>query len=174
LHVPWIDQARCQNLALEELVSFHAAFKASRLHDTLHAIAGLSSDFIPESAAGGGLDDSFRDQELTPFKIDYEKPALVIFKGFLNDAIKKSKSLDIICRPWAPKDGEDVGGKYKSDIELPSWIPSLDRNPFQPNSDGNMVRYNPDPLVGPVIFRQRFYTASRLEKRPTSIIVACS
>jgi hypothetical protein len=149
---------------LEELVSFLAAFKASRLHDTLHAIVGLSSDFIPKSAAGGGLDDSFRDQELTPFEIDYEKPALVIFKRFLNEAIKKSESLDIICRPWAPKDGEDVGGKYKSDIELPSWIPSLDRKPFQPNSDGNMVRHNPDPLVGPAFFRQRFYTASRSEK----------
>jgi hypothetical protein len=149
---------------LEELVSFLAAFKASRLHDTLHAIIGLSSDFIPESAGGGGLDNLNRDQALTRFKIDYKQPALVIFKRFLNAAIAKSKSLDIICRPWAPKDGEDVEGEYISDIKLPSWIPSLERKPFQPTWDGNMVRHNPDPLVGPAVFRHRFYTASGSEE----------
>ena len=150
---------------LEELVSFLAAFKASRLHDTLYAIIGLSSDFEPESTAGGGPDRSDQGQNLQKFKIDYEKPALVVFKRFLNAAIneKKSKSLDIICRPWAPKDGEDIKGDRR-DIELPSWIPSLKRKPFQSTLDGNMVRHNPDPLVGPAVLRHRFYTASGSEE----------
>lgn len=154
---------------LEELVSFLAAFKATRLHDTLHAIIGLSSDFTPKSAFTTKSDTASASptpnskQGLTPFEIDYSKPALVIFKRFLHAAIKKSKSLDIICRPWAPRVGEDVGSDKEVTIELPSWIASLERKPYQATKDGDMVRHNPDPLVGPAVMRNIFYTASKSE-----------
>jgi hypothetical protein len=159
---------------LEELVSFLAAFNASRLHDTIYAILGLASDVTPVHASksksevtntepGQSLrkvktQDWSRTTEEN-FEVDYEKPVLAVFKKFLNHAIMKSNSLDMICRPWAPDSGFDAKGN-KETIRLPSWIPNLLRKPFQLTRNGNMVRYNPDPLVGPAIFRHKLYSAS--------------
>lgn len=161
---------------LEELVSFLAAFKASRPHDTIYAILALASDFEPVHVASISKSTSdkteFKPRDLrrihtgtdwswtmAPFEVDYEKPVLAVFKEFLYHAIKKSKSLDIICRPWAPTSGVNAKGEPEI-IDLPSWIPALSRKPFQPTLGGNMVRYNPDPLVGPAIFRHKLYSAS--------------
>lgn len=166
---------------LEELISFLAAFKASRTHDTIYAILGLASDFEPAYRAKngqhkGGLKvynskpnpalrrrDSTRitdwSTEVHQFEVNYDEPVLSVFKTFMNHAIRKSKSLDILCRPWAPESGYDAKGNVEH-IDLPSWIPSLSRKPFQAKRDGNMVRYNPDPLVGPAVFRHRLYCAS--------------
>jgi hypothetical protein len=161
---------------LEELVSFLAAFRASRAHDTIYAILGLASDLKPvhpfrsesrtnstEVEMGIRRQDTSRrtgwTRVVTPFEVNYQLPALAVFKKFLDHAIKKSSSLDIICRPWAPTSGLDAKGNQER-IDLPSWIPSLSRKPFQPQRDGSMVRYNPDPLVGPAVFRHRLYSAS--------------
>jgi hypothetical protein len=93
------------------------------------------------------------------FEVDYEQPVLAVFKKFLASTIQKSRSLDIICRPWAPTSGYNAKGIFEK-IDLPSWIASLLRKPFQPTKDGNMVRYNPDPLVGPSVWRHKLYSAS--------------
>jgi hypothetical protein len=159
---------------LEELVSFLAAFKATRLHDTIYAILGLASDVKPVHVSKSRSGVTSAEPELglrravtgtdwswaiEPFEVDYQKPVLAVFKEFLNHAIKKSKSLDMICRPWAPDSGFDAKGN-KETIHLPSWIPNLHRKPFRLTRNGNMVRYNPDPLVGPAIFRHKLYSAS--------------
>ena len=203
---------RTWRYTLEELVSFLAAFKASRLHDTIYAILGLASDFEPVDAlkfeskvndtepkpvdalkseskvndTEPKLVDALKSESkvnatepkpnlrrantrmdwartMEPFKVDYEKSPLAVFKEFLDGAIKKSQSLDIICRPWAPTSGFDAKGNHQN-VDLPSWIPSLSRKPFQLTRDGNMVRYNPDPLVGPALFRHKYYSASGLCK----------
>jgi hypothetical protein len=161
---------------LEELVSFLAAFKASRPHDTIYAILGLASDFEPVHVAAKSKTTTEKAEFKAPalrrghtgidwsrtmeqFEVDYEKPVLAVFKEFLHHAIEKSKSLDIICRPWAPTSGFNAKG-IPEKIDLPSWIPTLAKKPFQPTSGGNMVRYNPDPLVGPAIVRHKLYSAS--------------
>ncbi|KAF4629768.1 hypothetical protein G7Y89_g8378 [Cudoniella acicularis] len=180
-------QLRTWRYTLEELVSFLAAFKASRPHDTIYAILGLASDVTPvrikeknsPTANGGTAPEptpwaevgprkkafTMRapDKDMDKFQVNYDVEPLVVFKRFLALAIKKSSSLDIICRPWAPEGGMDANYKYQK-IELPSWITSLSRKPFQPTREGNMVRYNPDPLVGPATYRHQFYSAS--SKRP--------
>jgi hypothetical protein len=159
---------------LQELVSFLAAFRASRAHDTIYAILGLASDFKPVHSSNSDPDShtlehkpSLRRRDTRAnwssseehFEVDYEQPVLAVFKKFLDSAIKKSKSLDIICRPWAPT--HEINKKGESEkIDLPSWIANLSRKPYQPTKEGNMVRYNPDPLVGPHDFRHSLYSAS--------------
>jgi hypothetical protein len=158
------------------LVSFLAAFQASRAHDTIYAILGLASDFRPAHPSGSSPRRHNTDPEpairraetiqhttyittVSPFEVDYKLPVLAVFKNFLDCTIKKSKSLDIICRPWAPNKSVDEKGR-KERLDLPSWIPTLSRKPFQQTRTGNMVRYSPDPLVGPAVFRHRIYGAS--------------
>lgn len=164
---------RIWRYTLEELVLFLAAFRASRLHDTIYALLGLASDVSPGSDTQSVVSSDTnlvprsglkkrgtmrKAQNMTYFEVNYQEPPLVVFKMFLNIAIKKSESLDIICRPWAPSKGIDADDQPQ-EIKLPSWIPSLSRKPFQPTVHGNMVRYNPDPLVGPAGGR-KVYNAS--------------
>ncbi|KAK4443183.1 hypothetical protein QBC34DRAFT_488484 [Podospora aff. communis PSN243] len=175
---------RTWRYTLEELISFLAAFQASRLHDTVYALLGLASDAKPappESppllppAPGAGISrhrsysmesvqlrkagPTFAKRVSTTFEVDYSLSPLAVFKQFLEHAIGRSQSLDIICRPWAPEEGFDANGNSQT-VKLPSWIPSLNRKPFRPTRHGDMVRFNPDPLVGPASFRHRFYQAS--------------
>jgi hypothetical protein len=163
---------------LEELVSYLAAFEASRLHDTIYAILGLASDFRPVRAMQAGEIDDFdhqqrpslrktdtakwgRARDIVSFEVDYEKHPLVVYKKFLRLAIQKSGSVDIMCRPWAPTTGIDATGNPQK-IDLPSWILSISKKPFRPNQLKDMVRYNPDPLVGPA--GGKMYSASGLKK----------
>jgi hypothetical protein len=170
---------RTWRYTLEELVSFLAAFKASRAHDTIYAILGLASDFKPvhpsvsrsytanfEHPVPGvrKVDTSAWTKTIAKadFEVDYQKPVLAVFKDFMQKAIDKSKSLDIICRPWAPTSGFNAEGVEET-YKLPSWIAVLSKKPFQATKEGKMVRFNPDPLVGPPVYRHTFYSASGSE-----------
>jgi len=187
------DMIRTWRYTLEELVTFLAAFQASRLHDTVYALLGLASDVCPapiqpvpiepveieehdippphpqvnslkgraESVSNNlrRAGTAFAKRVSDTITVDYSLPPLVVFIEFLEHAMERSNSLDIICRPWAPEIGVDANGAPQL-VELPSWIPSLNRKPFRPTRDGDMVRFNPDPLVGPASFRHRFYQAS--------------
>ncbi|KFA71620.1 hypothetical protein S40288_03637 [Stachybotrys chartarum IBT 40288] len=171
---------RSWRFTLEELVSYLAAFRAARLHDTIYAVLGMASDFEP--VRGRPLEVSTPPSHLIrkdtmgnwgkggkePFVVDYEKDPLLVFKEFLAHAIANSKSLDILNRPWAPNYGIDSKGERQK-IDLPSWIASLSRKPFQATSDQRMVRFNPDPLCGPASFRQKLYTASL--KEPATCLI---
>ncbi|KAI6091277.1 hypothetical protein F4821DRAFT_226833 [Hypoxylon rubiginosum] len=99
--------------------------------------------------AGGRIGDNRES-----FVVDYEEEPVQVFKRFLRSAIKKSRSLDILCRPWAPI--------TKDKDRLPSWMPTIARKPFQTTKGGRMIRYNSDPLVGAAVFRLKFYSASGL------------
>jgi hypothetical protein len=48
-----------------------------------------------------------------------------LFIAFVTRSIHESKSLDIICRHWAPRLNDDEGGDT-----LPSWISNLSKSPF--------------------------------------------
>jgi hypothetical protein len=176
---------RTWRYTLEELVSYMAAFRASRLHDTIYAVLGLASDIQPaptSRAEQGGVSDTNQmtgirrtgttmasGREVKTFDVNYETPVLRVFKEFIDHAISTSKSLDIMCRPWAPTSGVDLNGKPDR-IVLPSWISNLSRKPFQLTQQGNMVRYNPDPLVGPSSFRHKSYSASGVEEMECEFI----
>ncbi|KAI1776789.1 heterokaryon incompatibility protein-domain-containing protein [Hypoxylon cercidicola] len=164
---------------LEQLVCFLAVFQASYAHDTIYAILGIASDFRPVTGRienmnddewkgdgqkgnqkGGGKSGD-KIPKIQDFVVDYEQEPLQVFKRFLKYAIRRSRSLDILCRPWAPI--MDIGKDDKLyRITLPSWMPNIERKPFQATKGGRMVRYNSDPLVGAAVFRLKFYSASGL------------
>lgn len=139
---------------LEQLVCFLAAFKASRSQDTIYAVLGLASDFAPVT---GENETEYEGRK--NFVVDYTQTPLQVFGRFLKAAVAKSKSVDILCRPWAPFEQFSENDKVEK-IKLPSWIPSLDRKPYQPDKSGKMYRYNADPLVGAAIPRLKFFSAS--------------
>lgn len=71
------------------------------------------------------------------FRLDYKKSVLEVCKDCLAFIITRSKSLDMLCRPWAPEE-----------LSLPSWIPRLSNNPFGLGMNRVYRRVNADPLVG--------------------------
>ena len=77
-------------------------------------------------------------------EVDYDKPIFEVYRDFLKFVITRSRSLDILCRPWAPSIATD-----RPDEFLPSWIPQLSGSPYAlvPHT---MVyqRVRADPLVG--------------------------
>jgi len=85
------------------------------------------------------------------FIVDYNKSTLEVYKDFLEFVFRSSKSLDIICRPWAPE----------SVKELPSWIRDLSgrTHELQMAQDGNWnsIRLNADLLVGPMPTSKSYY-----------------
>lgn len=80
-------------------------------------------------------------RESSKFPVNYEADFVDVCKEFINFAVQKSKALDIICRPWAPAE----------DDNLPSWIPTLEGIAFAPKpsetapGDFIMNRLNADP-----------------------------
>ena len=100
--------------------------------------------------------------ESKTFQVDYEKKKFYeVCKDFIEFTINQSKSLDMLCRPWAP-DKEDRPTEDKDD--LPSWVCPLSLSPFRPRHDGNYGRVNADLLVGMPDERGKTYNASATTK----------
>ncbi|KAI1375619.1 heterokaryon incompatibility protein-domain-containing protein [Hypoxylon crocopeplum] len=164
-----------ERYTLEQLVCFLVIFQSSEPKDIIYAVLGIASDVMgvasndksgsnttgenPNRNAPGERPNP-NPPKKEPFPVQYEgMETLQVYTDFVERAMKNSKSLDILCRPWAPKDLKDP--KDSKEIELPSWIFDLSRKPFQETARGKMVRYNPDPFVGPAVRNGGFYTASR-------------
>ena len=84
------------------------------------------------------------------FEVSYDKPIFDVCKDLLTFIIKRSKSLDILCRPWAPD----------AETPMPSWVCSLStRGPFSSTTHSSnhsnhnhsiQRRRRADPLLGKV------------------------
>ena len=123
---------------------------------------------IPSSSTRHGksaVDKSLREAEQDfaqaykdkpkPFVVNYELSVYEVCKQFLDFAITRSKSLDIICRPWAPLPAKD-----KKEEPLPSWMPSLSGKPFGLKRGSRVyTRVQADPLVGKPGLGPRIYNA---------------
>lgn len=108
-------------LDLEALLCRLASFDVTILHDAVYAILGLASD----------VGNSRKIQ------VDYSIEPQDLFRNVIELIVRSSGSLNIICRPWAPKSG------------LPSWITTTARLPFQKDRRGSAYkRQNGDSLVG--------------------------
>jgi hypothetical protein len=89
-----------------------------------------------------------------PIIVDYNTEVYEVCKQFLDFAITRSKSLDILCHPWAPE--PPVG-----EPELPSWISQISGAPFDKKPGRNSYgRVRADPLVGTPGNGPRNYNAS--------------
>jgi hypothetical protein len=83
--------------------------------------------------------------------VDYNKSVFEVCQDFVAFVTGRSRSLDIICRPWAPSgDG----------FELPTWVCTRAGLPFERGEDGKYFRVGPDPLVGTPSLGRKIYNAS--------------
>jgi hypothetical protein len=85
--------------------------------------------------------------------IKYDAPVFEVYKDFLEHTVSHSKSIDIICRPWAA----DVGG-------LPSWITGKSKAIFGVRDSKAFSRINADLLVGSAGPEDKNYSASQDSK----------
>lgn len=153
---------------LESLVSRLIPFKATEAHDIIYAVLSLAKDIpgsaavitpttvirasAPRSTTVADTDAANpRDQALLKrlrvadhfrvekYPVDYGKSFYEVCRDFLNFSTKQSKSLDMICRPWAP---------VEQRVGLPSWIRTIRDASYGLRGDGYWSRKNPDTLVG--------------------------
>lgn len=86
--------------------------------------------------------------------VDYDADIYDVFKQFLDFAMSRSRSLDIICHPWAPE-------PPPRSPSLPTWIPQLSSAPFERRPGQNSYsRVRADSLVGTPGLGARNYNAS--------------
>ncbi|KAF2838113.1 hypothetical protein M501DRAFT_976223 [Patellaria atrata CBS 101060] len=176
LFTPSKDGQKKPLRSLEYLVSTLSSFNATEPRDTIYGLLAIAKDTSPRTAKP--LDDK-ELADLPPdirhrlklwgrstirtefYNVDYKQSTVQVFKEFIMFAISKAdrtRALDVICRPWAPrvKGREDkteayVGARAKeeTDPDLPSWIPQVTNRPF--DLDGKkqrMERKNADALCG--------------------------
>ena len=104
---------------------------------------------------------------LTP---NYQRTILELCTIFMEYCIWSSKSLDILCRNWAPvfkplppkqKFLELKRNVPESTERMPSWLPSIANSPFGMPKDATKGRLNADSLSGvPTREYQQCYYAS--------------
>ncbi|KAK9783755.1 putative Heterokaryon incompatibility protein-domain-containing protein [Seiridium cardinale] len=104
----------------------------------------LPTSFSGRSATDRSLqraENHFQDY-LDITKVDYSKSVQEVLSDFLEFAISRSKTIDIICYPWAPEpaQGEPV---------LPTWIFPGSAIPYDKKRKEDLYgRESADPLVG--------------------------
>lgn len=129
---------------LEILVSsLLLAFEAGEPRDTIFAVLSLAKDGTLNTAGSTG------DPRIAP---DYAKSLLDVYTDFMDYCIEQSRSLDILCRYWAPLPRpEDVGGinsPMLREESMPSWIPFITKSAFGEPHAVRGGRVNGDSLVG--------------------------
>lgn len=160
-------------LPLETLVFSLIPFGATRLHDTIYAIIPLATGVRyrkrPVEFEGDGAAQHIdvlteREKVLArrviarlanlckdaTYPIDYGKSYFEVCKDFVSFYVRQQKSLDILCRPWAP-----------DDADLPSWVAQLSSAAFRPGVNRADSRVKGDPLVSSPGGGQRIYNAAR-------------
>jgi hypothetical protein len=85
------------------------------------------------------------------FVVDYSKSTVEVFRDAIKFCVHNSKSLDLLCFPWAPN---------IPDLS-PSWICQLSSGAFQSDHTVSPRRINGDPFVGRPGFDPKIYCASR-------------
>ena len=149
--------------SLESLVSSLLIFEATDPRDIIYALLAIAKD-IPKSTdltVSGIVGRSAADS--VSFTADYNKNILEVYKDFIAFCIQSSKSLDIVCRHFAPTEVRQPlkpadrgrlrarGGPLPMlTFKLPSWIPLLAKSPFGvAHTAVRGRRVQADGLVGP-------------------------
>ncbi|KAF6820632.1 hypothetical protein CPLU01_12721 [Colletotrichum plurivorum] len=125
---------------VEALVTSLTTFDASDPRDLIYSVVAIASD------TSHHLWDT-RPNPASPFELtaDYKQSDISVYKTFTEFCVLTSKSLDIICRPWAmPRRVFGRKGRY-----MPSWIPMLSASEFGAPEETYSGRKNGDGLVGP-------------------------
>lgn len=155
-------------LPLEVLVtSSLLVFEASEPRDAIFAVRALAKDSRIVETDTSAEEHTREDPRISP---DYEKSLLDVYTDFINYCVERSRSLDILCRYWAPlpkplsleeriRVGDSVLNWPKE--ELPSWIPPISRSAFGEPRGVLAGRINGDSFVGAAELQGRqIYSAS--------------
>jgi hypothetical protein len=162
--------------SLESLMCNLSAFETTTVHDNIYALLSLAEDtgarhsVRPAAAFSMGVDDpdpvltklnatelrvarnvvnKWRGISDSEYRVDNRKSAVEVCRDFVKFVVYETRSLDIICRPWAP-------AAYRK--ELPSWIATLSKPAFE---NGLYAPVQADALVGTVGINKKPYNASR-------------
>ena len=150
--------------SLEELASRLLKFEASDPRDTVYAILSICK----ENNSSEGLRCSQHNTLQVPNSIkpeamlvpDYTKEIVEVYRDFTSYCVATSRSIDIICRHWAPAGWNDFAirgirihkkkkkEKPKVNAKMPSWVPQLKDSPFGDPRQVPPGRVNGDSLVG--------------------------
>ena len=143
-------EVRERLLSLETLVSTLLAFEAKDPRDTVYAVLSIAKD-TPYSDL-----TTPKDPRITP---NYDKTLAELCTDFIDYCVNTSKSLDIICRHWAPVAKHEWKDKWTD--TMPSWVSLISGSPFGEPEAALQGRSNGDSLVGtPSRQHQKNYNAS--------------
>jgi hypothetical protein len=133
-----------RRMSLEMLVNLGTSSETTDQRDTIYTLLSLASDIAPFSQPD-------QSDAIIP---DYGKSVLDVYVDFILHCCQQSKSLDIVCRPWAPVlssavhvTGQDKGADHTF-LRYPSWIVPRDRLPFGDPSRRLKHRLHGSPFVG--------------------------
>ncbi|RFU27869.1 hypothetical protein B7463_g8459, partial [Scytalidium lignicola] len=144
-------------LPLEILVSsLLLAFEAGEPRDTIFAVLTLAKD------SQHGTARVTEDPRIAP---NYDKDLLDVYTDFMDYCMEQSRSLDIICRYWAPlpkqADFNGITPSPPKEESMPSWVPFITKSAFGEPHGVRGGRVNGDSLVGgPERKGQQTYNAS--------------
>ncbi|KAH6276611.1 hypothetical protein HBI40_056690 [Parastagonospora nodorum] len=128
-------------MSLETLVHSATFSETSNKRDAIYTLLNLAND-------QGLLSRYSGRSAIIP---DYTKSILSVYSDFVVYCYSENKSLDILCRPWAPspllraKESSENGQEL---IRMPSWIASRERMPYGDPSWHLKHRLHGNPLVG--------------------------
>lgn len=120
-------------LGIEGLLSLTSTFEASKPHDYIFALLSLAHD-VPQRLQGMNKGQSGVLEARYDIIIDYGRDDLELLVWFTQLCIQNSRSLDIICRPWAPDVERFNDGGSKIEFHYPSWIKKLSSSAVRKSS----------------------------------------
>jgi hypothetical protein len=125
---------------LETLLWTFKDFVCTDPQDRVYSLLALARD-VPR------LEYDNADFGAAISSLEYEADITDILQRCVMHCVNLSKSLDIICRPWAP-----------TDSKLPNWIATIAGSAFGVLQDGSFGRKNGDSFVGSP--NRKIYNAS--------------
>jgi hypothetical protein len=133
-------------------IPFSESKKLETLDDLKRYIRHLyPSDNLPKHAALEPIVRKKAQHTLHSVIPDYNKELIEVCQQFVESSIRTSKSLDIICRHWAPNQRQITNSYVRSRIknfDLPSWMPLVSDGAFSRPWNLGTTRTFGDSFVG--------------------------
>ncbi|KAN0108697.1 HET domain containing protein [Hyaloscypha variabilis] len=154
---------RMPRTSLESLVTSLTTFDTSDRRDIIYSLVSIARDTSKNSGIYSGKATGPRS-----LVVDYKKTPIEVFTDFTKFCIKTSRSLDIICRPWAmpvkpkqDKTKDEDGDNADEEEGMPSWIPLLSNSEYGAPAEVYSGRKNGVSLVGPAGKESRYAASGK-------------
>lgn len=126
---------------IESLVTSLKTFDTGDRRDLIYSLVCISSD----TSYLQWQHEQPKAPSQRNFQVDYSRSELTVYTEFTEFCVMSSRSLDIICRPWAMPLRPIPD---RADDKLPSWIPLLSSSEFGIPEEVYSGRKNGENLVG--------------------------